>query len=65
MIRTYVAEHGGTVLVSTPTRRQKRMRTRLMALAVITATAASAGVVQAFSDHAALQRAYASNTWAP
>jgi len=62
VIRTYVAEHGGTVLVSTPSRRQKRMRTRAMALVVIAAIAASAGMVQAFQGR---ERAYAAEYWTP
>jgi hypothetical protein len=46
-------------------RRQKRTRTRIMALVVISAMAASAGMVQAFNDRTASERAYASNTWMP
>jgi hypothetical protein len=49
MIRSYQAEHGGTVLYAAPTRRQRAARTRLMALTVIAVVAASAGVVQAFN----------------
>lgn len=60
MIRTYVAEHGGTVFVSTPTQRQKRMRSRIMALVVIGVVAASAGMVQAFNDRG---RPNVSRTW--
>ena len=50
VIRSYQAEHGGTVFYAAPTRRQKTTRTRLMALVVIAAVASSAGVVQAFSS---------------
>ena len=50
MIRTYQAEHGGTVFISTPSRRQQRMRSRFTAIAVIIAVAVSAGMVQAFND---------------
>ena len=53
MIRTYQAEHGGTVFDSAPTRRQKTVRNRLTALAVIAAVAASAGLLQHFSDNSA------------
>jgi hypothetical protein len=49
MIRTYQAPHGGTVFYAAPSRRQKTTRTRLMALVVIAAVAASTGVVQAFT----------------
>lgn len=45
VIRSYQAEHGGTVFYAAPSRRQKTRRTRLMALMVITVVAASAGVV--------------------
>ncbi|MET3664419.1 hypothetical protein [Caulobacter sp. 1776] len=62
MIRTYVAEHGGTVLFSTPSRRQKKVRTRIMALVVIAAIAASTGMVQAFQDR---ERAHAAEDWTP
>ena len=50
MIRTYQAEHGGLVFGVVPTRRQKVRRNRMMALAVIAAVAASAGVLQRFHD---------------
>jgi hypothetical protein len=60
VIRTYQAEHGGTVFSSAPTRRQQRMRSRFMAIAVIVAVAASAGMVQAFNDRA---QASASEIW--
>lgn len=60
VIQTYQAEHGGTVFISTPTRRQQRTRSRIMALAVIVAVAASAGTVQAFQDR---DRAAASDIW--
>jgi hypothetical protein len=59
VIRTYQAEHGGLVFISTLTQRQRRMRARVTALAVITAVAASAGMVRAFHDHAMSQRATA------
>ncbi|MBO9546216.1 hypothetical protein [Caulobacter sp.] len=62
MIRTYVAEHGGTVFVSTLSQRQKRMRSRIMALVVIAAVGASAGMVQAFNDR---DRASAAAMWTP
>lgn len=62
MIRTYQAEHGGTVFVPTLTQRQKRMRSRIMAVAVIAAVAASAGMVQAFNDR---ERASVSGFWTP
>jgi len=62
VIRTYVAEHGGTVFVSTPTQRQKKLRSRIMALAVILAVGASAGMVQAFNDR---QHADAARMWTP
>ncbi|OYX06224.1 MAG: hypothetical protein B7Z12_01210 [Caulobacter vibrioides] len=62
MIRTYVAEHGGTVFVSTLSQRQKRTRSRIMALAVIAVIGASAGTVQAFYDH---QRADVTRMWTP
>jgi len=62
VIRTYVAEHGGTVFVSTLSQRQKRTRSRIMAVAVIVVMGASAGTVQAFHDH---QRADAMQMWTP
>ncbi len=49
MIRSYQAEHGGTVFYAAPTRRQRTARTRLVALVVIAVVAASAGVVQTFN----------------
>jgi hypothetical protein len=54
VIRTYQGQHGGTIFYAAPSRRQKTMRTRLMALVVIAAVAASAGVVQAFSTHTSM-----------
>jgi hypothetical protein len=57
-----VAEHGGTVFVSTLSQRQKRMRSRIMALVVIVAIGVSAGTVQAFNDRA---HADAAATWTP
>ena len=54
MIRTYQGQHGGTVFYAAPSRRQKTARTRLMALVVIAAVAASTGVVQAFNAHASM-----------
>jgi hypothetical protein len=66
MIRTYQAEHGGTVFVQALTERQRRRRTRLMALAVIAATAISAATVMGFSHRAAvLARADITTSWAP
>lgn len=65
MIRTYQAEHGGMVFEKTLSRRQKKMRTRITALAVIATIAASAGMVQAMHDRDVHDRAYASNTWVP
>ncbi len=62
VIRTYQAEHGGMVFVSTLTQRQKRMRSRIMAMGVIAAIGASAGTVQAFN---ARDRADAARTWTP
>lgn len=62
VIRTYVAEHGGTVFVSTLSQRQKRTRSRIMALVVIAVMGASAGTVQAFHDR---QRADAVRMWTP
>lgn len=62
MIRTYQAEHGGTVFVSTHTQRQKKLRSRIMALAVIVAIGASAGTVQAFNDR---DHANAARIWTP
>lgn len=62
VIRTYVAEHGGTVFVSTLNQRQKRMRSRIMALAVIVLVGASAGMVQAFNDR---DRASVAAMWTP
>lgn len=50
MIRTYQAEHGGLAFESAPTRREKVRRNRLTALAVIAAVAASAGLLQHFTD---------------
>lgn len=62
MIRTYQAEHGGMVFVSTLTQRQRKVRSRVMALAVILAIGASAGTVQAFNDR---DRADAARIWTP
>ena len=62
VIRTYVAEHGGTVFVSTLSQRQKRLRSRIMALVVIAAVGASAGMVQAFNDR---ERVSVANMWTP
>jgi hypothetical protein len=53
VIRTFQAEHGGLAFESAPTRRQKTRRTRMTALAVITAIAASAGLLQHFNDNLA------------
>ena len=66
MIRTYQAPHGGTVFVQTLTERQRRTRTRLMALAVIAASAISAATVMGFNHRAAaLARADITTSWAP
>ncbi|WP_299007861.1 hypothetical protein [uncultured Caulobacter sp.] len=66
MIRTYQAQHGGTVFVQTLTERQRRTRTRLMALAVIAASAISAATVMGFNHRAAaLARADITTSWAP
>jgi hypothetical protein len=51
VIRTYQAEHGGLAFDSALTRRQRIRRNRIMALAVIVAVAASAGVLQHFNDN--------------
>ncbi|MBW8858296.1 MAG: hypothetical protein JF570_00780 [Caulobacter sp.] len=53
MIRTYQAEQGGLAFDSAVSRRQRTRRHRMMALAVIVAVAASAGVLQHFSDNLA------------
>jgi hypothetical protein len=53
VIRTYQAEHGGMVFDSGLTRRQKIRRNRMTALAVISAIAASAGLLQQFHDNPA------------
>jgi hypothetical protein len=62
VIRTYQAEHGGMVFVSTLTKRQKKLRSRIMAMVVILAMGASAGTVQAFNDR---DRADAARIWTP
>jgi hypothetical protein len=51
VIRTYQAEHGGLVFERASTRREKIRRNRVTALAVIAAVAASAGVLQHFSNN--------------
>lgn len=48
MIRAHQAQHGGLVFKSALTRRQKVLRQRMTALAVIVAVAASAGILQQF-----------------
>jgi hypothetical protein len=53
VIRTYQAEHGGLVFDSAMSRRQKIRRNRMTALAVISAIAASAGLLQHFHDNPA------------
>jgi hypothetical protein len=53
VIRTYQAAHGGLALDRALTRRQKTLRNRLTALAVIAAVAASAGLLQHFHDNPA------------
>jgi len=66
MIRTYQADHGGTVFVQALTERQRLRRTRFMALAVIVATAFAAATVLGFNERAAaLTRADISRSWAP
>lgn len=66
MIRTYQAKHGGTVLVQALAARQRRMRTLLMAVTVIAATAISAATLMSFNHRAAyLSRADISMSWAP
>jgi len=50
------------VFVSTLTQRQRKVRSRVMALAVILAIGASAGTVQAFNDR---DRADAARIWTP
>ncbi len=65
MIRTYQAEHGGMVFEKALSRRQKKMRTRIMALTVIATMAASAGMVQAMHHRSLADQAYATNTWVP
>lgn len=66
MIRTYQAQHGGTVFLQTLTERQRRTRTRLMALAVIAASAISAATVMGFNHRAAaLARADITTSWVP
>jgi len=62
VIRTYQAEHGGMVFVSTLTQRQKKVRSRIMAMVVILAMGLSAGTVQAFNDR---DRADAARIWTP
>ncbi|MGH1557703.1 hypothetical protein ACRAWD_07355 [Caulobacter segnis] len=47
-------------VVSTPSQRQKKLRSRIMALAVIVAVGASAGTVQAFNSR---QHADAASMW--
>lgn len=66
MIRTYQAEHGGTVFVQALTQRQRRRRDRLMAVVVIAVTAISAATVMSFNHRAAaLARADVTMSWAP
>lgn len=54
MIRGYEAPHGGLVLLSTPTRRQRTMRRRWKALSVILGVALAGGVIghMSASNHA-------------
>jgi hypothetical protein len=49
VIRPYQAAHGGMVFHETPTKRQKSLRTRMTAIAVIAAVAGSAALVQQFA----------------
>lgn len=66
MIRTYQAEHGGTVLVQALTERRRRPRGRLMALAVIAVMAISTATVVGFNHRAAgLARADLTASWTP
>ncbi|HJV43755.1 MAG TPA: hypothetical protein VJ655_19290 [Caulobacter sp.] len=66
VIRTYQAEHGGTVFFQALTERQRRRRTLIVALAVIATTAFSAATVLGFNQRAAaLARADVSTSWAP
>lgn len=66
MIRTYQAEHGGTVFVQALTERQRRRRDRLLALVVIAVTAISTATVMSFNHRAAtLARADVTTSWAP
>jgi hypothetical protein len=66
VIRTYQAEHGGTVFVQALTERQRRRRDLFMALAVITAMAISTATVMGFTHRAtALARADLTTSWAP
>ncbi len=66
MIRSYQAEHGGTVFVQALTERQRRGRDRLLALVVIAVTAISTATVIGFNDRAAsLARADVTTSWAP
>lgn len=53
MIRTYQAEHGEPIFDSARMRQRRVRRNRMMALAVIVAVAASAGVLQHFNDNLA------------
>lgn len=53
VIRTYQAEQGGLTFDSPMSRRQRTRRNRITALAVIVTVAASAGVLQHFSDNLA------------
>ncbi|CAN5411152.1 hypothetical protein BH10PSE4_BH10PSE4_41720 [soil metagenome] len=52
VIRTYQADHGGVVFDPAQTRQQKTFRNRMTALMVIAAIAASAGVLQHFTNPA-------------
>lgn len=66
VIRTYQADHGGTVFIQALTERQRRTRTRFMAIAVIAAMAVSAATVMGFNDRtAAMARADVTKTWTP
>jgi hypothetical protein len=61
MIRTYQAAHGGLVFDNALTRRQRVRRHRMTALVVISAVAASAGVLQHFNAHPASDGSALSN----
>jgi hypothetical protein len=66
VIRTYQADHGGTVFIQALTERQRRARRRLTAVVVIAAMAASAATVMGFNERAtAMARADVTKAWTP